>query len=523
MIFRPRRVSPAAGERKRMLLPAWLRGSRDERPAVKPAPDARSLNNRASVSGRRSFTAPTIAGRIRDFVDGVAESTPARFAIIVFAGLVVVFTVLLSLPVSTTSGRATPFVDAVFTAISVVCVTGLSTVDMATYWSPFGHAVIFIGVQVGAIGVLTVASILGLVIARRLGLRQRLMAAGDSNPMRVQRGPVSESQAVRLGEIGGLLTTVAVSMLVIEAVIAVMLFPRVLPEASGPLDALWVSAYFAVMSFTNTGFVLSPGGLDPFVSDPWFLSVIMLSVFMGAIGFPVIYAFARGLRHPRRWSLHVKLTLVTTLILFLAGAVAFFALEYSNPQTFGRLDAGQRVLQSLFLSMMTRSGGFSTFDVAELDASSLMVANVLMFIGGGSASTAGGIKVTTLAVLFLAAFAEARGSSSIEVFDRRIPSDVLRVSVSIVLWGATIVAVATITILQLTDAPLDFVLFDVISAFATVGLSAGVAASAPDSAQLVLAVTMFLGRVGTVTLAAAVAASTRRQLYSRAEERPIVG
>ena len=504
-------------------MPTWPRGGTSGGPRADPPSRPRTIAGRTPFSGNRRYTGRTIAGRIRDFVDDVAEATPARFAIIVFASLVIVFTGLLSLPVSTTSGRVTPLVDALFTAVSVVCVTGLSTVDMSTYWSPFGHAVIFIGVQVGAIGVLTVASILGLVIARRLGLRQRLMAASDSNPMRVRRGPVSESQAVRLGEIGGLLTTVAISMLVIEAVIAVLLFPRVLLEASDPLDALWVSSYFAVMSFTNTGFVLSPGGLDPFVADPWFLSVIMLSVFMGAIGFPVIYAFARGIRRPRRWSVHVKLTLITTLILFVAGAVAFFALESTNSQTLGRLDAGQRVLQSLFLSMMTRSGGFATFDMAELDGSSLLVADILMFIGGGSASTAGGIKVTTVAVLFLAAFAEARGNSSIEVFDRRIPSDVLRVSVSIVLWGATIVAAATITILQLTDAPLDLVLFDVISAFATVGLSTGIVASAPDSAQLVLALTMFLGRVGTVTLAAAVAASSRRQLFSRAEERPIVG
>jgi len=146
-----------------------------------------------------------------------------------------------------------------------------------------------------------------------------------------------------------------------------------------------------------------------------------------------------------------------------------------------------------------------------------------MFIGGGSASTAGGIKVTTLAVLFLAAFAEARGREGVEVFRRRIPQDVLRVAVSVVLWGATIVALSTIVILQMTKAPLDHVLFDVISAFATVGLSTGLVADLPDAGVYVLAITMFLGRVGTVTLAAAVAASQSGQLFKRPEERPIVG
>ncbi|MBC7723810.1 MAG: TrkH family potassium uptake protein [Burkholderiaceae bacterium] len=473
--------------------------------------------------GVRPLSRRSVLGRVRDSIDRFAAATPARFAIVVFAGLVLIFTLLLGLPVSNTGVGFTPLVDALFTAVSVICVTGLATVDMATYWSPFGHAVIFIGVQIGAVGVLTLASILGLVISRRLGLRQKLMAASDSNPLRIQRGPVAEGQAVRLGEIGGLLVTVAVSMLVIELVITLLLLPRVLLEGSGFLHSLWVSSYFAVMSFTNTGFVLTTGGLDPFASDPWFLCVMMLSVFLGAIGFPVIYAITRNFRKPKRWSIHVKLTIITTLILFVLGAIAFFFLEFTNPRTFGGLDFGQRSLQSFFLSMMTRSGGFSTIEVSDLNGSSLLVGDMLMFIGGGSASTAGGIKVTTLAILFLAAFAEARGNESMEAFDRRIPGDVLRLAVSVVLWGATTVAAASIVVLQLTDAPLDHVLFDVISAFATSGLSTGLTQNAPDSAAYVLAATMFLGRVGTVTLAAALAASTRRQLFRRAEERPIVG
>jgi len=465
----------------------------------------------------------TPLGRVRDFIDEFAAATPARFAIIVFTSLVLVFTLLLGLPVSNRTSEFTPLVDAFFTAVSTICVTGLVTVDMANYWSPFGHAVIFIGVQIGAVGVLTLASILGLVISRRLGLRAKLMAAGDSNPLRIRRGAVAEGQAVRLGEIGGLLVTVAVSMLIIELAIALLLFPRVLAETNDFLDALWVSSSFAVMSFTNTGFVLVPSGIEPYATDVWFLTVIMISVFLGAVGFPVFFVLARNLRHPKRWSLHVKLTLVTTLILFVLGTLAFFALEFTNPRTFGSLDFGQRALQSSFLSMMTRSGGFSTFDIAELNNASLLVGDMLMFVGGGSASTAGGIKVTTLAILFLAAFAEARGTDSMEAFDRRIPSDVLRVSVSVVLWGATTVATSTILVLQLSDASLDHVLFDVISAFGTSGLSTGLTQNAPDAAQYVLGITMFMGRVGTVTLAAALAASTRRQLFRRAEERPIVG
>jgi len=465
----------------------------------------------------------SIAARIRDLVDNFAAATPARFAILIFAGLVLLFTLLFSLPISTNVSTITPLADALFTAVSVICVTGLATVDMATYWSPFGHGLIVLGVQIGGIGVLTIASILGLAISRKLGLKAKLMAASDGNPLRIQKGPVAEGQAVRLGEIGSLLVTVAVSALVIEIAIALLLFPRMLLQGEPFFDALWESFYYSVMAFTNTGFLPTSEGITPYAEDVWFLGLLMIGVFLGSIGFPVIYAIIRNPKKPKRWSLHVKLTLVTTLILLVLGSIAFFALEFNNPKTFGGMDGGQRTLQAVFFSMMTRSGGFSTIDMAELNGSSLLVADMLMFIGGGSASTAGGIKVTTLAILFLAAFAEARGSQEMEAFDRRIPSDVLRLSVSVVLWGATIVATSCIIILQLTDEPLDYVLFDVISAFATSGLTTGLTANASDPAVYVLAATMFMGRVGTVTLAAALAASTRRQLFRRAEERPIVG
>jgi len=462
-------------------------------------------------------------GRIRDIADDFASATPARFAILIFAGLVLVFTLMFSLPISSARGTVTPLADSLFTAVSVICVTGLATVDMATHWSAFGHVLIVLGVEIGGIGVLTVASILGLVISRRLGLRAKLMAASDSNPLRIQKGPVAEGQAVRLGEIGGLLATVAISALLIEAVIALLLLPRMLLEGLDFLDALWQSFYFSVMAFTNTGFLPTAAGLTPYAEDTWFLGLLMIGVFLGAIGFPVIYALARNLRKPKRWSLHVKLTISTTLILLVLGAIAYFFLEFNNSKTFGGMDGGQRILQAFFFSMMTRSGGFSTIDISQLNGSSLLVSDMLMFIGGGSASTAGGIKVTTLAILFLAAFAEARGSTEMEAFDRRIPSDVLRLSVSVVLWGATIVATSCIILMQLSDERLDYVLFDAISAFATTGLSTGFTQGASDPAIYVLATTMFMGRIGTVTLAAALAASTRRQLFRRAEERPIVG
>jgi Trk-type K+ transport system membrane component len=461
-----------------------------------------------------------------DLRDGLRELTtesPARFAVGIFLILITVFTVLLSLPAATADGKTTRFADALFTAVSTVCVTGLSTVDMGTHWSPFGRLVIYIGVNVGALGVLTLASILGLVISKRLGLRAKLIAAGDTNPLRVHGGPVNEGQTVRLGEVGSLLATVALSTLIIEAGLAVLMYPSLLVGGVDPVRALWEAPYYAAMSFTNTGFVPNPEGLEPFQHDYFFLTVMMTGVFLGSIGFPVIYTLARQRWHVRQWSLHAKLTIITTVLLFVLGAAVFLLLEYDNPKTFGDRDAWDTVYQSFFLSAMTRSGGFSTIDISSMHGSSLIVGSMLMFVGGGSASTAGGIKVTTLAVLALAVWSEAKGRPSVQAFGRRIPSDVQRVALSVVAWGATLVAVSTVTIAQITKAPVADVLFDVISAFATVGLSSGLTETLPDSAKYVLAGTMLFGRVGTVTLAAAVAATSRSQLYSLPVERPIVG
>jgi trk system potassium uptake protein TrkH len=289
------------------------------------------------------------------------------------------------------------------------------------------------------------------------------------------------------------------------------------------LTALVDSFYYSLMAFTNTGFIFSEAGLTPYVADYWFLSWLMVGVFLGSIGFPVIYAVLRNHRRPRRWSVHVKLTLVTTAVLVVAGTAAYVLLEWNNRATFAPLAPEDRVFQALFFSVMTRSGGFATINVHEMNNASLLVSDMLMFIGGGSASTAGGIKVTTLAVLFLAAFAEARGNQSMEAFERRIPGDVLRLAVSVVLLGATTVALSCIILLQISGSSLDYVLFDVISAFATSGLTTGLTEELPPSGIYVLCVTMFVGRIGTVTLAVALAASTRRQLFKRAEERPIVG
>ena len=461
--------------------------------------------------------------RIREAVEAFASRSPSRFAILIFAGLIGIFTALLAAPFSSASGEWTNFADSLFTATSMVCVAGLATVDMATHWSPIGNALVFTATQIGALGVLTLASILGAIIAGRLGLRARLMAASDTNPLRLHAGPVAEGQAIRLGEVGGLLATVAISLVTIEVGVAIALFPSILAAGYEVGQAIWYSIYFSAMAFTNTGITPNVEGLTPFQHNYGFLLLLMLGVTLGSVGFPVIYALARNLRRPSKWSLHVKLTLLAWFGIWVSSVIVFLALEQYNGTLFSKMSVGDQLMDAGFMSTMARSGGFQFISMDQLDSASLFVTDLLMFIGGGSASTAGGIKVTTFAVLLLAAFAEARGRSSIEIFKRRIPEDVLRLAVSVVLWGAVTVSLATLLILNMTTAPFEYVLFDVISAFGTVGLTTGVTASLPDPGIYILALAMFMGRVGTVTLAAALAVTQRGRFFNRPEERPIVG
>lgn len=462
-------------------------------------------------------------GRIRQALQHFAQSSPSRFAVLIFVVMIMIFTFLFTLPAASASGQSTPFAQALFTAVSSICVSGLTVVDMATHWSPLGNALVFLGTQIGAIGVLTVASILGVIISGRFGLRSRLIMAGDSNPLRMHAGPVNEGQAIRLSEVGGLVIAVVVSLITIETVVALLMLPSVLAAGYEPGEAIWYSVYYSAMAFTNTGFTPNVGGLEVFQSDYWFLSLIIFAVILGSVGFPVLYALSRQLLVPKRWPLHVKLTLTTWFILWFGGIFAFMIFSSGNSAAPQGSSGLEQLFDAAFLSAMARSGGFNIVDISQLDSATLLLTDMLMFIGGGSASTAGGIKVTTFAVLILAALAEARGRSSVEAFSRRIPSDVLRLSVSVVLWGATTVALGTLIISEISGMELEYVLFDVISAFATVGMTTGVVAALPDSGVYVMAAIMFMGRVGTVTLAAALAANQVARHFNRPQERPIVG
>ncbi|NMR18773.1 TrkH family potassium uptake protein [Cellulomonas fimi] len=453
---------------------------------------------------------PSPVWSARDLVDRLARQSPARLALGVFASVVAIFTGLLSLPAATATGERAPFVDAFFTATSAVCVTGLVTVDTGTYWSPLGQVFILVAIKIGGLGVMTLASLLGMAVSRRIGLTQRLLVS-------------SETKMTRLGEVGSLVRTVIVTSTLFEVAIAVVLVPRFVALGEEWGRATWHGVFYAVSAFNNAGFIPTTEGLGPFVSDWWVLLPIIVGVFVGSLGFPVILDVIRRFRTPRRWNLHSKLTLVTSAGLVVFGSAVVAAFEWTNPRTFAPLDWPATILASLFAGVMPRSGGFSTVQVGEMREGTWLLNDALMFVGGGSASTAGGIKVTTLAVMLLAIVAEARGDRDVEAFGRRIPREALHTAIAVSFVSATIVLVASLALLAITDLTLDVVLFEVISAFATVGLSTGITNDLPDEGKYVLALLMFVGRTGTMTLAAALALRSRRRVIRYPEERPIIG
>lgn len=450
------------------------------------------------------------AEALRNYMRTFIKRSPSRAALIIFVLVGVVFTGLLSLPISAANGRATPLADAMFTAASAVTVTGLTTVDTATHWSFFGQVVILLAIQIGGLGIVTIALLLARAVTRQLGLGNKLFAQQSIGTS-------------KLGEVGTLLRTVLLTTLTIEGVLVAVLIPRFIMLEENWWEGIWHGLFYGVSSFNNAGFVTHEGGLTRFDGDLWILIPIMVGVFVGSFGFPVYLTLINRRWNHKRWTLHTKLTLVTTTILLLAGAAAWGALEWSNERSIGELSIPEKLFHALFASTMMRSGGFALTDTAQSEPITLLATDALMFVGGGSASTAGGIKVVTLAVLFLAIVAEARGDKNVVASGRTIPNETLRLAISVTFLGATLVLGATALIMLVSDAPLDRILFEVISAFATCGLSVGLSAELEPFGKYVLAALMLAGRVGPIGLAAALALKQRNLLYTFPDERPIVG
>lgn len=436
---------------------------------------------------------------------------PGRVIVLGLAVAVAVGTLLLSLPLATASGNPTRFEDALFTATSAVCVTGLATVDTGSHWSIFGQVTILALIQVGGLGIMTVATLIVMLLSRRLGLRARNVVQ-------------AETKALSAADLRRVVRNVVLFSLAIEAVVAIVLTGRFAVGHDYRLsEAAYAGVFHSISAFNNAGFSPYSDSLVRFVSDGWVSITIALAVIVGGLGFPVWFELVRSWRTPRTWSVLTRITVVVSLVLIVLGTVLVLGTEARNPDTLGGLDDGDKLLAAFFTSVMARTAGFNSIDMSALSPETLFVSDILMFIGGGSAGTAGGIKVTTFGLLAYVMWSEMRAEPDVHVGRRRVPVANQRQALTVVLLSLGLVATSTFVMLILTPFEFGDVFFETISAFATVGLSTGITADLPTPARVVLIILMFVGRIGPLTVASAMAVRERPRLYQLPEERTIVG
>ena len=442
---------------------------------------------------------------------------PAQVVVFGFALTILVGTALLMLPTARVGPGGASFLEALFTATSAVCVTGLTVVDTAVYWTPLGQIVILLLIQVGGFGIMSFASVVGLAIARKLSLRSRMTAA-------------AETKSVGLEDVKGLVFGVVRISLAIEVTVAVLLALRFMLGYGEPVGrAVWLGIFHSVSSFNNAGFALFSDNLMSYATDAWICLPICAAIILGGLGFPVIVQLRRQLRSRpfswsiRAWTMNTRIVIAGTIVLLILGTAYITAVEWSNPNTLGAMDWPGKLLTGFFQSVQTRTAGFNSIDIGQMDSASLLGMDVLMLIGGGPAGTAGGIKITTFAVLFFILWTEVRGQVAVNVFGKRLSRAVHREAITIALLAVGVIIAATAALMLMTDISLDALLFEAISAFATVGLSTGITAGLPWEGQVILIILMFIGRLGPITFASAIALRERHTTYELPKERPIIG
>ncbi len=441
---------------------------------------------------------------------------PAVSLLLLFTVLISVGTLLLMLPLATNDGSSTRFIDALFTATSAACVTGLVVLDTATQWSPFGQVVILVLIQLGGFGIMAGSTLLlFLFVRRRTTLRDRVL--------------VQESLGgLQLGTVTSIVKRLAIFTVVCEVIGAIVLSIAFTagPEAGPPGDPLgiWWGIFHSVSAFNNSGFDLTGGfrSLIPFVDDWIVLLTVATLLTLGGLGFAIVGdAIAK-----RRWTriaLETKLVLAMSVALLLGGTALIGFTEWSNPLTLGALPAEQRLLNAFFESATLRTAGFTALNTSAFIESTLFAVMALMFVGGASGSTAGGIKVNTLAVLLIAIVSTVKGQPSATAFGRRIQHAIVYRALTVVLLSFGFVFVIGLGLTLTTDATFVQTLFEAVSAFGTVGASTGITRDLSDPARLITTFAMFVGRLGPLTLVIALAARAHPVAYRPAVETVRIG
>ncbi|MGC0236606.1 TrkH family potassium uptake protein [Arthrobacter sp. SD76] len=488
-----------------MHLKAYQRGPTPPRRRRKPSLVLAGYSRSVAAFQNQQFST------LQRLVRRLLPRHPAQLIVLGFALAIGVGTALLMLPVARNGDGGASLLEALFTATSAVCVTGLITVDTPVFWSGFGQVVILVLIQVGGFGVMSFGTLLGVLTARRLGLRSKMLAA-------------AETKSTGFGDVRRVLLGVFIITMLVEVTLALVLMLRfLLGYGYSPGEALWHGVFHSISAFNNAGFALYSDNLIGFVSDPWVCLPIAAAVIIGGLGFPVLFELRREFRTPKFWSMHTKLVLLGSATLLAGGTVFLTAAEWTNPATLGALPPGERVLGGFFQSTITRTAGFNSIDISQMHPVSWLGMDILMFIGGGPAGTAGGLKITTFAVLFFIMATELRGGTAVNIFGKRLSRAVHRQAITVVLLAIALITASTMFLMLITDFGQEQILFEVVSAFATVGLSTGITAGMPPAGQVVLILLMFIGRLGPVTLGTALALRSRPIMYEYPKERPLIG
>lgn len=442
-----------------------------------------------------------------------ARVSPARLTLFGFALLIGVGTLLLMLPWAHATPQAARWIDALFMSTSAVCVTGLVTLDTATDYTLLGQGFLIVLMELGGIGYVTMMTLVAMLIGRRISLRDRLTIQAIAD-------------LPGISGIGDFIRRVVLITLWAELLGFLLLLPVFIP-VYGWWPGLWYTLFHTVASFTNSGFVAIPGGIERFRVDVWFNVVTMGLVVLGGLGYLVIAElWRRWVRRERatsRFNLLVRIVLWTTLAFTLFGTVAIWLLEFSSGSALGELPLGEELLTSLFLAINSRSGGLATVDVGLTSSATQFLLILLMFIGAGPGSMAGGIKITTFVVLVAIAVSALRGSS-VEILGHRPDAAAQRKAVAVFLLSFSMVALVAF-LLSVVETRYDFIglLFETVSAFGTTGLSTGIVPKLTDTGKLLIILTMVFGRIGVLAIGVSVLPQRPSSRIKRVEESLIVG
>jgi trk system potassium uptake protein TrkH len=440
---------------------------------------------------------------------------PSAIVALSFLVAILFGTALLCIPAATNDGSVS-FIAAFFTATSATCVTGLAVVETFNHWSYFGQAVILLLVQAGGLGFITIVSIFLLYVNKHTSLSQRKLV-------------MQSAGSVDLEGLKGLVKYILIGTFSFEFLGAFLLCFSFVPDMGWGMG-IWQAVFTSISAFCNAGFTLTDkfgqSSLTAYVSDPLVNIVVCLLIIIGGIGFFVWGDVVKNKHHIKSYSFHSKVVLSTTLGLLLAGWVLFALFEWNNPATIGNKDAGTKILAALFMSVSPRTAGFNTVDMASLTNSGSLLTLVLMFIGGSPGSTAGGIKTTTLAVFVLSAIATSKRYSETHIFNRKIEDEAYHQAGVVIALYASIIIISALAIGGIEESAgysFDAIMFEVVSAAGTVGLSQGITSQLHIVSKLILILLMYMGRVGGYTLILVFSNERKPVKISRVAGRLIIG